>query len=198
VVLEQRKRGRPRSDAARRAIFDAAIAELQERGYAALTVDGIAARAGTGKQTIYRWWASKADVVLDAMLDLAAAQVKIPDTGDLSADLDLFITDTFRQHWQRPMLVGLMAQAQLDPVFAANFREKFLFGRRAALRTVFAAARERGEVGAAVDLELLIDIVYGVLWYRLLVDHRPLDKESARQLTALVVQAVRGPHAGKP
>jgi AcrR family transcriptional regulator len=198
VVLEQRKRGRPRSDAARRAIFGAAIAELQERGYAALTVEGIAARAGTGKQTIYRWWASKADVVLDAMLDLAAAQVKIPDSGELKADLDLFITDTFRQHWQRPMLVGLMAQAQLDPVFAANFREKFLFGRRAALRTVFAAARERGEVGADVDLELLIDIVYGVLWYRLLVDHLPLDKESARHLTALVVHAVHSSRAGKP
>jgi AcrR family transcriptional regulator len=187
--MTERKRGRPRSEQVRAAILDAAIDELQHRGYAALTIEGIAARAGAGKQTIYRWWASKADVVLDAMLELAAQRIKIPDTGRLETDLRSFLTETFRQRGQRPILVSLMAQAQLDPVFATAFRERFLFGRRAALRTVLAAARERGEIDPDVDLELLIDVVFGVLWYRLLVNHAPLDTESARQLTDLVVRA---------
>lgn len=185
------KRGRPRSETVRAAILDAALDELQERGYAALTIEGIAARAGSGKQTIYRWWPSKADVVLDAMLELAAKRIRIPDTGDLEGDLRNFLTATFRQRGQRPVLVSLMAQAQLDPAFATAFREKFLFGRRAALRTVFNAARERGEFGPDVDVELLIDVVFGVLWYRLLVDHAPLDARSAGELTDLVVRAVR-------
>ena len=190
-MIAERKAGRPRSEEVRAAILDAAIGELQERGYAALTIEGIAARAGAGKQTIYRWWTSKADVVLDAMLDLAAARIKIPDTGRLDTDLRGFLTDTFRQRGQRPVLVSLMAQAQLDPAFATAFREKFLFGRRAALRSVLAAARERGEIAADIDVELLIDVVFGVLWYRLLVDHAPLDTKSARQLSELVVRAVR-------
>jgi AcrR family transcriptional regulator len=190
-VITERKPGRPRSEEVRAAILDAAIGELQERGYASLTIEGIAARAGAGKQTIYRWWTSKADVVLDAMLELAAARIKIPDTGSLDTDLRAFLTDTFRQRVQRSVLVSLMAQAQLDPAFATAFREKFLFGRRAALRSVLAAARERGEIAADVDVELLIDVIFGVLWYRLLVDHAPLDTKSARQLSDLVVRAVR-------
>src|SRR5438874_11732549 len=113
-----RRPGRPRSEATRMAIEAAALAELKERGYASLTIEGIAARAGAGKQTIYRWWQSKADVVLDAMLELAAARIKIPDTGNLQDDLRSFLSDTFRQRGQRPVLAGLMAHAQLDPVFA--------------------------------------------------------------------------------
>lgn len=190
-MTEVRKPGRPRSQAVRAAILDAAIAEVEERGYAALTIEGIAARAGAGKQTIYRWWSSKADVVLEAMLDLAAQRIKIPDTGEFRADLQAFLTETFRQRGLRPVLVSLMAHAQLDPVFATAFREKFLFGRRAALRTVFAAADKRGEIAPDLDIELLIDVVFGVLWYRLLVDHLPLNPKSARQLTDLIIRAAR-------
>ena len=187
-----RKPGRPRSEQTRDAILDAALAELEERGYAALTIEGIAARAGAGKQTIYRWWPSKADVVLDAMMELAARRIKVPDKGSLEADLLSFLTDSFRQRQLRPVLVALMAQAQLDPAFATAFRERFLFVRRAALRTVLAAARDRGEIDPDVDRELLIDVVFGVLWYRLLVGHVPLDNKAARELTDLVVRAASG------
>jgi AcrR family transcriptional regulator len=185
-----RKPGRPRSDAVRAAILDAAIAELHEHGYAALTIEAIAARAGAGKQTIYRWWQSKADVVLDAMLEIAARRIRVPDKGSLEADLGTFLVDTFRQQDLRPIVAGLMAQAQLDPVFAESFRERFLFARRAALRGILLAARERAEIRADVDVELILDVVFGVLWYRLLVQHAPLDAKAARALTAHVVRAV--------
>ena len=186
-----RRPGRPRSEATRRAILAAAVDELTERGYAQLSVEGIAVRAGSGKQTIYRWWSSKADVVLDAMLDEAASVIAVPDEGSLHADLDAFLAATFRQRGQRPVLVGLMAEALLDPTFAAQFRDRFLFGRRDALRTVLTRAAARGEIAADVDPEMLLDIVFGVLWYRLLLDHAPLDEEAGRQLATLVVRAAR-------
>jgi AcrR family transcriptional regulator len=186
-----RQPGRPRSETTRRAILTAAFDELQERGYAALTIEGIAARACAGKQTIYRWWASKADVVLDALLDLAATRITVPDNGSLHADLSAFLRATFRQRDQRPILVGLMAQALLDSTFATAFRDRFLFSRRAALRGILERAVTRGEIDADADLELLIDVVYGVLWYRLLLDHAPLSEEAGQQLASLVVRAVR-------
>ncbi|WP_435132797.1 TetR/AcrR family transcriptional regulator [Actinacidiphila sp. bgisy144] len=186
-----RRPGRPRSEAARQAILGAAIDELRERGYGALTVEGIAARAGVGKQTIYRWWSSKADVVLTALLDLSQTTVAVPDEGTLSDDLTAFLAATFRQHGQRPVLVGLMAQALLDPAFATDFRDRFLFGRRAVLRQILERAAVRGEITPETDLELLIDVVYGVLWYRLLLDHAPLDEAVGRELAALVVKAAR-------
>ena len=183
--------GRPRSEATRRAILTAAIDELTERGYAQLSVEGIAARAGAGKQTIYRWWPSKADVVLDALLDAAASTIAVPDEGSLQADLDAFLVATFRQRGQRPVLVGLMAEALLDPVFAVQFRDRFLMGRRDVLRAVLDRAADRGEIAADVDPEMVLDIVFGVLWYRLLLDHAPLDEAAGQHLAALVTRAAR-------
>ncbi len=190
-MTDDRPRGRPRSTAARKAILEAALAELRERGYAALTVEGIASRAGVGKQTIYRWWPSKADVVLDALLDLTATRITVPDKGSLVEDLVAFLRATFRQRGQRPVLVGLMAQAVLDPAFATQFRDRFLFARREALRGILRRAVDRGEVAAELDLELLIDVVYGVLWYRLLLDHAPISEAAGQQLAALVMRAAR-------
>lgn len=190
AVGQDRKPGRPRSETTHRAILAAAIAELRDKGYAELTIEGIAARAGAGKQTIYRWWPSKADVVLDAMLDQAAATIATPDTGSLPQDLIEFLIATFRQRGQRPVLIGLMAQALLDPVFAQAFRDRFLFGRRAELRRILDRAAARGEIAPDTDPELLIDVVYGVLWYRLLLDHAPLDDLAGHQLANLVLKVV--------
>lgn len=189
-MADGRRPGRPRSEAARQAILAAAVGELEEHGYGALTMQGIAARAGVGKQTIYRWWPSRADVVLDALVDLAKARITVPDEGSLSDDLMAFLSATFRERGQRPVLVGLMAEALLDPVFARAFRDRFLFSRRAELRTILDRAVERGEIASGVDLEMVMDIVYGVLWYRLMLDHAPLNMAAGRQLTDLVIRAI--------
>jgi hypothetical protein len=125
------------------------------------------------------------------MLEEAASRITVPDEGSLDADLNAFLAATFRQRGQRPVLVGLMAEALLDPTFAAQFRDRFLFGRRDVLRSVLRRAAERGEIAPDVDPEMLLDIVFGVLWYRLLLDHAPLDDEAGRQLATLVVRAAR-------
>ncbi|MFC7328203.1 TetR/AcrR family transcriptional regulator [Marinactinospora rubrisoli] len=190
-MTSERRPGRPRSETRRRAILAAAMAELEERGYADLTIERIAARAGAGKQTIYRWWPSKADVVLDALVDMAETRIALPDEGSLPDDLMAFILATFRQRGQRPVLLGLLAQALLDPVFAKAFRDRFLFRRRAVLRQILDRAVARGEIAPETDPELLIDVVYGVLWYRLMLDHAALDDDAGRQLSSLLLRAAR-------
>lgn len=195
LVSGQRGPGRPRDETIRRAVLAAAIDELTERGYQATTVEGIAARAGAGKQTLYRWWSGKADIVLEALLDTAESTIAVPDTGALADDLRAFLTDTFRQRGQRPVLVGLMAQALLDPTFGDAFRERFLFRRRDTLRGILERAAARGELGRRgsdpADVDLLIDVVFGVLWYRLLLEHAPLDDDAGARLARLVLAAVR-------
>lgn len=89
--------GPVRSEAARRAILDAAVTLFAERGYDHLTIEGIARLAGVGKQTIYRWWPSKGDVIAEAILEgrLLGPQRDLPDTGDARADLAQWLSDLF-------------------------------------------------------------------------------------------------------
>jgi AcrR family transcriptional regulator len=183
------RRGRPRSEEVRRTILAAALAELAERGYGGLTIEGIAARAGAGKQTVYRWWRSKADVVFEAMLDRAQSAAPAPDTGALEADLRAFLGATFAHSDQRPVLTGLMSEALRDASFMAVFRERFLLPRRAALAAVIDRAALRGELHTGADRELLCDIAFGVLWYRLMLGHAPLDERVARALAAAIAHA---------
>jgi AcrR family transcriptional regulator len=180
------RRGRPRSDTSRQAILSAALDLVAEVGYRATTVEGIAGRSGTGKQTIYRWWHGKADVVLEALTADAARVIPVPDTGDLRADLRAFLDATYaaaRRPGTAPVLRALMAEAQLDPQFRQTFDARFLRSRRDALTTLLRRHSEqlRVPVGTAAE------VVFGVLWYRILGTHRRLDAALARDLVELLV-----------
>lgn len=96
-VMALPRSGPIRSQAARSAILDAAAALFAEQGYDLLTIEGIARRAGVGKQTIYRWWPSKGDVLAEAILErrLLGAQRELPDTGDARADIATWLSDLF-------------------------------------------------------------------------------------------------------
>jgi AcrR family transcriptional regulator len=167
---EAAKRGRPRDERAWQAILRAASDLLLEHGYAALTVEGIARRAGVGRQTVYRWWPTKADVALEAMN--AQAELEIA-AGDLAG----FLRETFTVAPRFvPALSGLMAHAQLDPAFAARFRAEFLDRRRAAL-----TALVRAEL-PDVDPEYAADLVFGSLWYLVLTRPDRLDAAFAVRL----------------
>jgi AcrR family transcriptional regulator len=179
--------GRKRSQESRLAILSAAMELVAEVGFGSLTIEGIAARAGTGKQTVYRWWPSKADVLLDALATQADLRIPIPDAGSYAADLHEFLTATFelgRQQQVVQVLRVLMAQAQIDEAFGERFRAEFLARRRDALAVIVDRARERGDLPASPPPGLLADIVFGVIWYRVLAGHRPLDDGLPAELTA--------------
>ncbi|MFJ3086720.1 TetR/AcrR family transcriptional regulator [Streptomyces sp. NPDC086838] len=180
--------GRRRNEAARRAILDAALQLLGEGG--PVTVETIARAAGVGKQTLYRWWPSKGAVLLEALAERAQRTVPVPDRGDLRSDLQVVLAATFAGAQQPPVgpaLRTLAREAARDPQLAALMRE-FTEARRAALREVLQRGRERGELEPGRDLDLMVDQVYGVFWYRFLLGHAPLDDATA---TALVDSLLR-------
>lgn len=188
------RRGRPgrkRSEESRLAILAAAAELTAEVGYAGLTIEGIAARSGAGKQTIYRWWASKADVLLDALATKADLYIPVPDEGNYRDDLHKFLTATFElgsKDQVVDVLRALMAEAQIDPEFGERFRGSFLQHRRDALGMVVSRAAERGDLPPDASPETVIDIVFGTLWYRLLATRRLPDEPLIEELVATLTR----------
>jgi AcrR family transcriptional regulator len=183
--------GRRRNEATRAAVLDAALRLLATGGYGALSVAAIAREAGVGKQTIYRWWSGSADIVLEAATERALEIVAEPDTGSLRGDLEAFLADTYagaRDPQTRRMLQAMSAEAQRDPEFAERFRE-FISRRRAVLRRLLQRGVDRGELPGDADLALLVDVAYGVLWYRVLAGHEPIGPALAPQVAALLMRA---------
>ena len=181
--------GRKRSEDSRRAILVAALELAGEAGYARLTIEGIATRSGTGKQTIYRWWPSKADVLLDALATEADLNIPAPDEATYADDLRAFLAASFKLGRNRPVadaLRALMAQAQTDAGFRERFRAAFLERRRAALTGVLDRARARGDLPAQPRPETVCDIVFGVIWYRLLATGEPLNRALIDQLVGML------------
>ncbi|MGW9429229.1 TetR/AcrR family transcriptional regulator [Streptomyces decoyicus] len=183
-----------RSERSRRAIFDAALALVGEVGYEKLTIEGIASRAGVGKQTIYRWWPSKAAVLLDAFLvdvdeDYAAG---LPDTGDLAADLKFVLratADEFNdpafQAPYRALAVAGANDAELSRTFVARLLEPGIRVYVDRLR----AAQEAGQLAEDVDVRIAAEMVLSPFSQRWLMRTGELTYDF---VDTLVDQALRG------
>ncbi|MEJ3653516.1 TetR/AcrR family transcriptional regulator [Actinomycetes bacterium KLBMP 9759] len=185
--------GRRRNDEARRAILDAAADLLRDGGPAGITIDRIASEAGVGRQTIYRWWPSKGAVLAEAMTTLAAAAVAGPWSGTLAHDLHTFIAATFRAAGDETtagLLRATLSEALRDEP-AASALADFTARRREQLATLIAKARRRGEIGADADVDLVVEQVFGVLWYRIAVTREPLRADLADRLTAAAMALLR-------
>ncbi|MFI8340022.1 TetR/AcrR family transcriptional regulator [Streptomyces sp. NPDC085639] len=172
-----------RSDRSRRAILDAALALVGEVGYNKLTIEAIAARAGVGKQTIYRWWPSKAAVLLDASLALfgdaetEAEWAGFPDTGDLAADLKYVLrttVDQFNDEKYDAPSRALTAAGATDPELGARFTEQLLEPQLALYEARLRAAVEAGLLAPDTDLRLVVEMLVGPLTYRWLMRTAPL------------------------
>ncbi|MET8602050.1 TetR/AcrR family transcriptional regulator [Streptomyces rubiginosohelvolus] len=195
-----------RSDRSRRAILDAALALVTEVGYRRTTIEGIAARAGVGKQTIYRWWSSKAAVLMDAFLDLAGRSAEgagsgedapsdevaqgIPDTGDLVADLKLVLRATVDE-LNDPVLEAptraLTAEGIVDAKLGAAFVHKLLDPQLALYVTRLRAAQEAGDVRADVDPRIALELLIGPLMHRWLLRTLPLTHAYADEVVEYAV-----------
>jgi AcrR family transcriptional regulator len=190
------RRGRPRSEQADQAILRAATEVLAERGLGGMSIEEVAARAGVGKATIYRRWPSRGALALDAFLAEFRSQQPLPDTGTLRGDLLAALRAWIRSVTRTsagPTLAGLIAEAQRDPELAAAWRERVIERLRSQHRIMLDRAVERGEIPADTDYEVVLDLLFGAAYHRLLQGHQPLTDRFARQVVDLVVAAVEQP-----
>ena len=166
----RRMPGRPRSEASHQAIIEATLELLVEAGYGSLTMEAVRTRAGVGKATIYRRWASKEELVRDAIVFLHD-EFDTPDTGSLRGDYEA-LAQVVRASASRggaTLMPRLLGEAVNDPELFAIFRANLVEPRRAALRTVLGRAVARGEIRGDIDLELILDLFAGPAVYRLLI-----------------------------
>jgi len=196
MTAEAPQRGRPRSEKAHKAILDAAAELLLARGLAAVSMDAVAERAGVSKATIYRWWPSKETLALDALYtEWAAARPFARDTGSLRGDLLVLLRPWARLASGRPwgrVLAALLTEAQTDPVFAAEYRQRVVEPRRDQARAVFRRAIDREEVPADTDVEVALDLIYGPLYHRLLHGHAPLNDRFVREIVDMALNGILG------
>ncbi|MCY1043296.1 TetR/AcrR family transcriptional regulator [Corallococcus sp. bb12-1] len=191
-----------RSERSRQAILTAAVELVGEVGYARLTIEAIAARAGVGKQTIYRWWPSKGAVVLDAFVGLGGSSepAALPDTGDLEADLKTVLRATVREltdpRFELPSR-ALTAESQSDPALAQQFVEAVLRPHLTAIQERLRAAQRAGQVAKGVDLSVAVELLVGPLFHRWLLRTAPLTRAYADTVAELAVAALRPASRGR-
>ena len=181
---------------------------MLERGYAAVTIEGIAARAGVGKQTIYRWWRSKNAVMLDMLVEGRKRNApSFQDTGDFRADLSHLLCNTvrvIRDPAQGPLLRAALGEAQIDTDLHEAYMEAIFRPTREAYRRRLDAARENGEIDDHVTDDAVLDMAFGPIWFRALTRPATLTTEFAAEIASRVTASVRpvqvpqGPQAGDP
>jgi AcrR family transcriptional regulator len=171
-------RGRPRDGALDDRILEQVVALLGSRGYAGLTLDELAVRSGVAKTTILRRWPSKAAVAAAGVERLALQSVAVPDSGTLRGDLGALLhgaRDTFARG-RGSFVARLLREAGHHPEIT-DLLDAVLHTRRQAYRRVLARAVARGELDPSVDQELMIDMLIGPLWTRLLITRDPVTRE---------------------
>lgn len=169
--------GRPRSAAARQAALTAAAALLAEGGLAKLTIEGIAARAGIGKRTIYRWWPTKGAVAVEAFLAELTPLVEFANTSSAAADIRnqlLAVGAVYRGTAGRTVR-EMVTLGQTDAAMLATFLANYIEPRRRLVEDVLKRGIANGEFRGDMDFSVVVDSLYGPLFFRLLVTGAPLD-----------------------
>src|SRR5580700_11109517 len=185
----KRPPGRPRSEQARLAILRSTLKLLGKSGFSELTIESVAARAGVGKATVYRWWPNKAVLIADAFASSTTRKLHFPDTGSVRTDMSQQmrqVIKVFRSRRGR-ILAAILAAGQSDRGVITAFRERFMMPRR---REAYATLRRgiaRGELRRNVDMDLLLDSLYGPIYMRFLIGHDRLTPEFVEGLCELTL-----------
>jgi AcrR family transcriptional regulator len=185
--------GRRRSERSHRAIIGATQELLVERGYPGVSIEGIAARAGVGKQTIYRWWPSKAALVLEAYLAGEDAVPHPEETDSTREDMRAllgWLVAVLAQPTGGAVVAGLVAELPHDRDLAEGFHRDVVPARREAMLAALERGRERGEIREDADLELAVDELHGAVFYRLLLSGEPLDEAFVERLADQVLAGI--------
>lgn len=186
-------RGRHRSVVAEEAILKAALRLLEHKPLRKVTVDAIAEEAGVSKATIYKWWPNKSLVALDAFLAGMTERVPMPDTGSAEQDFiqQLQSVVAFYVSPLGRLFGQFIAEGQSDPEFLSLFRERFLYPRRVAALLMWRKGVDRGEIRREVDPEMVLDLMYGPMIFRLLAGHGSMNAEESRVMVETIFRGLR-------
>jgi AcrR family transcriptional regulator len=184
-----------RSEASRSAILEATVALLEETTVQKLSIEAIAKRACVGKTTIYRWWPSKAAVVIDAFIEHHLINTPIPEDLPVREALSVHLRSLIRQYAgpEGRLVAQIIAEAQYDPSTLVDFRERFWDGRRAAIHELLERGVRSGEIRADVDVDLLVEMIYSPVYLRLLFGYRPLSEDYAEQALDVAFAGMASP-----
>ncbi|MBA9084041.1 AcrR family transcriptional regulator [Fontibacillus solani] len=187
----QAKRGRPRSTETQQSILSAAYELLLQEGFAAITIEKMAERAKVSKATIYKWWPNKAAVVMDGFMSAASERLPVPDTGSVFDDITIHAVNLTRFLTSREghIITQLLGEGQFDEALAESYRIRYFQPRRLEARKLIEQGVHRGELQENLDIEICIDLIYGPIFYRLLVTGAELNDAYVQQL---VVKAFEG------
>jgi AcrR family transcriptional regulator len=184
-----RSPGRPRSERSREAILKATMALLREGNFADLSIEQVAARAGVGKTTIYRWWPGKGPLAVEAFLEDVAPQIAFPESQSAVADLRAQVPLVAKAYRGEPgrILREILALGQADPETLKIFVAGYLEPRRSAAKAVLQRGVRQGELREGLDLDAVVDAIYGPIFHRLMTGHAPLDDSFVATLLDIVL-----------
>lgn len=191
AAVARPRAGRPRDDSARRAILQAANAILEEAGVAGFSIEAVAARAGVGKATIYRWWPSRGALAVAGLLAETAPKIPYPATDSPLQDLvcQLRLVASVYSGVTGRVLGAIIAEGQRDPHTMAAFIDGYAKPRRDEARRLLLAGIARGELRSDLDPEVALDALYGPIYYRMLV---PIERLSIAWVDALAASVLQG------
>jgi AcrR family transcriptional regulator len=189
----KRPPGRPRSEPARLAILRSTLQLLGENGFSDLTIEAVAAHAGVGKATVYRWWPNKAALIADAFAGSTSRKLHFPDTGSVYTDMSQQmrqVVKIFRSRRGR-IVSAMLGGGQSDRDLIAAFRDRFLWPRRREAYATLRRGIQRGELRKDLDMDLLLDSLYGPIYMRFLIRHGKLTGDFVDRLCRLVLAGAR-------
>lgn len=183
--------GRPRCERARQAILGCTLHFLERKGngFDDLTIEHVAELAGVGKATVYRWWPTKAALVADAFASSVTHKLHYPDTGSVSEDMSRQMHQlvTIMRSRRGHILAVILGAGQSDPTLLNAFRERFMKPRRAEAFATLRRGIVRGELPADLNLDFVLDALYGPIYMRFLIRHDTLTPEFVDQLCEVVL-----------
>jgi AcrR family transcriptional regulator len=184
--------GRRRSEASRKAILDATYALLKTVGFHQMSIEGVASRAGVGKATIYRWWKSKGVLAVEAFMDAVAPSIAFRETGSARADIERQMKNLAEAYRGRTgeIFTEMLGFAQCDAEMREAFFAGYLEPRRAAAKAALQRGIDQGEFQPNLDLETLVDALYGPLIYRMLTGYYPIDNKFVNQTRRVVFEGI--------
>lgn len=189
----RRPRGRPHGDEVRVAILKAANKLLEEQGVGGFTIEGVAALSGAARSSIYRWWPSRGALAMAGFLADTAPKIAYPVSASPIADIRLQMQRVARVYGGKVgrTIAAIVAEGQGDPETLRAFIDGYARPRRADARRVLERGIACGELRPDIDLEVVLDALYGPITYRLLVPHGPLTPKWAGALADHVFSDLR-------